>query len=117
MIYTEKIFSYGTLQYESVQMSSFGRKLTGERAILPQFTLSTLEIKDPDVIAKSGENIHPIISYTGSSADKVQGMVFDISPEELIQADSYEVSDYKRIKAELESGVWAWVYVEAETHD
>ncbi|MBA2649275.1 MAG: gamma-glutamylcyclotransferase [Legionella sp.] len=109
-MYTEKIFSYGTLQYESVQIANFGRRLTGTQDVLLGFELLTLEIKDPDVIAKSGENIHKIINYTKNANDTVSGVVFDISPSELIQADSYEVSDYKRIKVQLASGIWAWVY-------
>ncbi|WP_367606730.1 gamma-glutamylcyclotransferase family protein [Legionella sp. W05-934-2] len=111
---TEKIFSYGTLQYESVQIANFGRKLNGSKDILSKFELSTLEIQNPNVIAASGENIHPIINYTGNPEHQVTGMVFNISQKELMQADSYEVSDYKRIKVRLDSGALAWVYVSAE---
>ena len=113
-MYTEKIFSYGTLQYENVQIANFGRKLNGAEDTLPKFELSSLEIKDPNVIATSGKNVHPIIKYTGNPTHKVHGMVFAISPEELLQADSYEVSDYKRIKVQLNSGIFAWVYAAAE---
>jgi hypothetical protein len=38
-------------------------------------------------------------------------MVFRITPEELAAADSYEVSDYKRVSVVLTSGIEAWVYV------
>ena len=34
-----------------------------------------------------------------------------ITEAELIGADAYEVSDYKRILVRLKSGVEAWVYV------
>lgn len=112
---TQKLFSYGTLQYEAVQLANFGRRLEGNRDQLPEFELSMLEITDPEVIATSGEAFHPIISYTGNSANCVDGMVFDISEEELRCADSYEVSDYKRIKVKLSSGVSAWVYVNTVT--
>ena len=46
--------------------------------------------------------------------DEVNGIVFDISPEELQQADEYEVEDYKRISVQLRSGTHAWVYVSAK---
>ena len=108
---TEKLFSYGTLQYEVVQLTNFGRKLAGTIDTLSKFELSELKITDADVIATSGENVHPIVIYTGEDTDKVKGMVFDISIDELRQADNYEVSDYKRIKVKLDSGVSAWVYV------
>ena len=110
---TEKLFSYGTLQYEDVQMTNFGRLLDGEDDCLPGFQLSMIEITDPEVIAASGEAFHPIITFTGNPKDEVNGIVFDISSEELKQADSYEVSDYKRIEVKLASGVSTWVYVQA----
>lgn len=112
---TEKLFSYGTLQYETVQLANFGRRLKGNKDQLPGFELSMLEITDPEVIATSGEAFHPIITHTGNSTNCVDGMVFDISEEELIRADSYEVSDYKRIMVKLSSGISAWVYVNTIT--
>ncbi|KTD82716.1 gamma-glutamylcyclotransferase family protein [Legionella waltersii] len=110
---TEKLFSYGTLRYESVQLANFGRKLNGIKDQLPGFELSMIEITDPEVLATSGESFHPIITPTGNSTDCVEGMVFDISSDELSRADSYEVSDYKRIEVKLASGISAWVYVSA----
>ncbi|MDI9819492.1 MULTISPECIES: gamma-glutamylcyclotransferase family protein [unclassified Legionella] len=112
---TEKLFSYGTLRYEAVQLVNFGRKLEGCNDQLPGFKLSMIEITDSDVIATSGESFHPIVTYTGDSTNCVEGMVFDISKEELRRADSYEVSDYKRIKVKLSSGISAWVYANAVT--
>lgn len=110
---TEKLFSYGTLQYENVQLANFGRTLQGSPDRLPAFKLSMLEITDSAVIATSGESFHPVITYTGNPEDQVDGMVFEISSGELQRADSYEVSDYKRISVELISGISAWVYVNA----
>lgn len=112
---TEKLFSYGTLQYETVQLTNFGRKLVGTIDALPNFGLSELKITDADVIATSGKDTHPVAIYTGEDTDKVQGMVFDVNSEELIQADGYEVSDYKRVKVKLDSGVSAWVYIHTKT--
>lgn len=110
---SDKLFSYGTLRYEHVQIANFGRKLHGKEDVLTGFILTTIEIKDPSVVATSKEAIHPIISYTGNKNDRVQGMVFDVSSEEIGLADLYEVSDYKRIKVQLDSGVSAWVYANA----
>ncbi|WP_133135363.1 gamma-glutamylcyclotransferase family protein [Legionella rowbothamii] len=110
----EKLFCYGTLQYESVQLASFGRKLAGAPDSLLEFELFLLTISDPVIVAISGEADHPVIRYTGRTSDKVAGMVFELTPEELKQADLYEVADYKRIKVQLESGMFAWVYVGAD---
>lgn len=109
--YTEKLFSYGTLRYESVQLSTFGRKLKGNIDVLTGYDLKMIPIKDPDVIFKSGELSHPIIYYTGNKDNQIEGVVFDISVAELKQADLYEVDDYRRIKVQLLSGNMAWVYV------
>lgn len=95
---------------------NFGRKLEGSKDHLLKFELSMLKITDPDVIATSGEAFHPIVAYTGNSTHYVEGTVFDITEEELKRADSYEVSEYKRIKVKLSSGVSAWVYVNAATN-
>lgn len=108
---TEKLFSYGTLQYEAVQLTNFGRKLIGTIDTLSKFELSELKITDAGVIATRGKDVHPIVVYTGDDTDKVKGMVFDVSSDELKQADSYEVADYKRVKVKLDSGASAWVYV------
>lgn len=109
--YTENLFSYGTLRYENVQLTTFGRKLAGQEDSLPGYYLKNVKITDPDVIAKSGEDIHSIIYFSGNPHDQVPGTVFKVSQEELKQADMYEVADYKRISVKLLSGRPAWVYV------
>lgn len=109
--YTENLFSYGTLRYENVQLTTFGRRLKGEEDNLPGYCLKEVQITDPDVIAKSGEEVHSIIHFSGNPENKISGMVFKISQEELKQADKYEVADYKRILVKLLSGTSAWVYV------
>ena len=114
-MHTEKLFSYGTLRYEAVQLANFGRKLSGKNDTLSKFTLSQLKITDAQVIAISGEDVHPIVVYTGDDMDTVEGMVFDVSSDELSKADSYEVSDYKRVQVMLDSSVAAWVYVHVST--
>ncbi|PIS00371.1 MAG: UDP-N-acetylmuramate--alanine ligase [Chlamydiae bacterium CG10_big_fil_rev_8_21_14_0_10_35_9] len=111
---TENLFSYGTLRYEKVQLATFGRKLKGKEDSLPGYYLEKLEITDPDVIVKSGENIHSIIRFSGNPEDRIPGIVFKVSLEELDQADKYEVADYKRILVQLLSGLFAWVYVSAK---
>lgn len=109
---TERLFSYGTLQQDDVQLAQFGRKLDGQADALLGWKRAMLEITDPDVLAKSGKAFHPIV-MPGRKDDEVPGMVFEITAEELAAADSYEVSDYKRVSAQLASGKTAWVYVKA----
>ena len=109
----EYLFSYGTLQKEKVQLESFGRILKGAADSLLGYKLSAIEIKDEDVLAKSQQQYHPIAVVSADQTDRIEGLVFEISPEELKLADSYEVDDYKRVKVILASGQEAWVYVAA----
>jgi gamma-glutamylcyclotransferase (GGCT)/AIG2-like uncharacterized protein YtfP len=109
----EYLFSYGTLQLESVQLDTFARKLEGHPDSLRGYKLSYIKIEDEAVVASSGAAEHPIITHTHNAADRVEGMVFTITEAELQQADQYEVSAYKRVNVVLESGRNAWVYIEA----
>jgi hypothetical protein len=108
----EKLFSYGTLQMENVQKRTFGRILTGEIDTLVGYVLSEVKIKDKAVIEKSGTDIHPILKATNNLTDEVEGVIFEITQEELLQADGYEVEEYARIEASFKSGEKAWVYAD-----
>jgi gamma-glutamylcyclotransferase (GGCT)/AIG2-like uncharacterized protein YtfP len=107
------IFSYGTLRQENVQMAIFGRKLEGRPDALPGYSLSSIRITDPHVVATSGADVHQIARPTGDPADRVAGMVLEITASELEAADRYEVGDYTRISTRLESGCEAFLYIEA----
>jgi hypothetical protein len=111
--YSERLFSYGTLQLEQVQMATFGRLLEGHPDCMPGYALSMLRIEDPNVVATSGKTHHPVVTCTGNADDQVSGIVFSITASELQHADAYEVSSYRRDKVRLASGVKAWVYVDA----
>jgi gamma-glutamylcyclotransferase (GGCT)/AIG2-like uncharacterized protein YtfP len=105
------LFSYGTLQQQSVQQSTFGRLLTGRSDALVGYSQSLLRIEDATVLAASGLSHHPIVRFSGDGRDRVEGTVFEISDAELARADAYEVYDYQRVLAPLASGAQAWVYV------
>jgi hypothetical protein len=94
---TINLFSYGTLQLDSVQMACFGRLLQGRKDAMPRYRKDVVEITDPEVIRTSGERFHPIVVPSDDPSDAVEGKVFRITPEELAAADHYEVSDYKQI--------------------
>ncbi len=107
------LFSYGTLRDPAVQQANFGRLLDGREDALPGYRVELVEITDPDVLAVSGQDHHPIVMPSGDRADQVPGTVFEVSDEELAAADLYEVDDYRRVLVELASGDHAWVYVQA----
>lgn len=108
-----KLFSYGTLQQENVQLATFGRRLAGQADQLIGFIQTEIEIEDPEVVRTSGKTHHPMLVFTNQATDHVNGTVFDITDAELAQADAYEVDDYKRVAVTLVSGMQAWVYVDA----
>lgn len=111
------LFSYGTLQQNEVQMATFGRLLAGGRDELVGFEQSLLTIEDPYVVETSGKTEHLIVRYTGNDDSRVPGTVFEISDEELVRADEYEVVEYMRVATILASGRQAWVYVDARFAD
>lgn len=107
------LFSYGTLQLEAVQMSTFGRLLQGQPDELVGFELSLSRVEDPEFVATSGKAHHSIVKFNGSSDSRVRGTVFEVSESELVKADDYEPAGYKRIATVLASGKQAWVYADA----
>ena len=111
---TEYLFSYGTLQKERVQLETFGRLLKGKKDVLVGYALSSVEITDPAVLEASEQQYHLIAIPTGLGTDTIQGVIFEITIEELLAADEYEAEDYKRVKEKFTSGNEAWVYVTAK---
>ena len=109
---TERLFSYGTLQTEPVQLSTFGRKLKGTPDALPGYRLQMIQITDQDFVKTSGAEYHRNLEFTGNSTDFVDGIVFSVTEQELKQSDAYEPDGYKRIQVKLRSGTEAWVYLD-----
>jgi hypothetical protein len=107
------LFSYGTLQEEAVQLSTFGRLLRGHADELVGFDLSSLRVQDPAFVAASGKSDHAIVRFDGKNESRVRGTAFEVSNEELAKADRYEPAGYKRISTTLASGKTAWVYAAA----
>ena len=94
-------------------MATFGRQLAGTSDALRGFELVSLKIEDPSVIAISGKAHHTMARFTGRDSDVVPGTVFDVTREEIQNADKYEVAAVKRVSVVLQSGVRAWAYVDA----
>ena len=107
------LFSYGTLQREDVQRSTFGRPLRGRPDALLGFARSTVTIDDPAFVAASGRAEHAVVRFTGRSEDRVPGTALEVTDDELARADAYEPAGYTRVLAPLASGAQAWVYAGA----
>jgi hypothetical protein len=107
------LFSYGTLQEEAVQLSTFGRVLRGSPDVLVGFELSMKRIEDPAFVAASGRSEHAIVTFTGKNESRVSGMVFEVTEAEIASSDAYEPAGYRRVLGTLVSGKQAWVYARA----
>jgi hypothetical protein len=105
------LFSYGTLRQDQVQLATFGRLLEGRPDALAGFVLSPMTITDPHVIAASGSSVHTIARPSGNPADRIEGIVFRLTRAEIEAADRYESGPIERIRARLDSGEEAFVYV------
>lgn len=105
------LFSYGTLQYDSVQRSIFGRTLQGRPDAIIGYRIREVVIADPAVIEASGTAAHPMLVPDESAADGIDGTVFELDDDQLAAADDYEVDAYHRVEVPLASGTTAWVYV------
>jgi hypothetical protein len=96
------LFSYGTLQRDDVQLSTFGSRLDGQRDDLLAFQPSSVRIEGTD---------HANVTFNGNDDSRVAGMVFEVTDVELARADDYEAAfSYERVTATLASGRQAWVY-------
>jgi hypothetical protein len=108
------LFSYGTLQQEEVQLSTFGRKLEGQKDLLIGYEPGLVRIVDPDVAKRLQKTHHDTVNNTGDDWSSVQGTVFEVTDAELAKADTFEATfNYKRVLVPLASGNEAWVYVHA----
>lgn len=110
------LFSYGSLQSESVQFDTFGRRLLGIEDQLAGYALTQVPITDPKRAAIHGALQYANVEASDDKLSQVSGTVLDITEEELSQADAYEAADgYARVHLTMTSGKLAWVYVFSES--
>ncbi|WP_309662772.1 gamma-glutamylcyclotransferase family protein [Sphingomonas sp.] len=108
---TVRLFAYGTLQQSEVQIANYGRTLAGRPDVLGGYRLEPLTISDPKIVRVSGKAVHNIARHSGDPADRIPGVVFQLTEDELAATDRYEVDVYARVEVMLDSGTQAFVYV------
>jgi gamma-glutamylcyclotransferase (GGCT)/AIG2-like uncharacterized protein YtfP len=96
----EMIFVYGTLRDSLVQIRVIGRTATGSSDFLDGYQRGTIKL---------GEREFPILDVAASDSH-VEGLLLEVSEDELRRLDIYETSAYRRISVTLRSGVEAWTY-------
>ncbi len=108
----QPLFSYGTLQFDTVQTATFGRLVATEDDALSGYRIVTITIRDPTVLDASGIEEH-LALVPDADAPPIAGKVLLLSAAELAAADVYESENYRRDRVVLASGRAAWVYVKA----
>ena len=106
------LFSYGSLQQEAVQLSSYGRVLRGDADELVGWVLKKIDVPRWHKAAAAGVSHYANVEPVPGSGSRVPGTVYEITDTELAAADAYERdAEYERVFAVLASGRSAWVYV------
>jgi gamma-glutamylcyclotransferase (GGCT)/AIG2-like uncharacterized protein YtfP len=105
------LFSYGTLQKQTVQKDLFGRTLRGWPDVLAGYKTESVEITDKAFLAKGEQRMQQTAVASNNENDSIKGTVFELTKEELLAADKYEPEGYERINVKLGSGKEAWLYV------
>lgn len=101
----QKLFAYGSLKQQDVQQDLFGRILKGTPETLIGYELNEIRIEE-----EFGLVHYPIITETHDSNSTIEGILYEVSMQELLQADRYEGLHYKRVEVLLQSNQKAWAY-------
>jgi len=107
------LFSYGTLQDDRIQLEIFGRKLSGLKDRLRGFWMGQLQLATGNEPNPDNIQSYPVAIASDQQTDYIEGKVYQLTLEELEQADHYETIAYRRVHVQLESGKFAWVYLSA----
>lgn len=108
----DRLFSYGTLQLDHVQLALFGRTIPMTPDTLAGYRITEIEARDPAAVAASGVEIHKALVADAAAPD-IAGVLLELSAEELAAADDYEGADYRRVEVTFGSGRSGWVYIRA----
>ena len=109
-----KLFSYGTLQQEDVQLATLGRRLSGVADALVGYRQAMTAIQDPEVVRTSGKTHHPIVAFTGTAKIACRARC-SRSPTPSLPMPTHtrwQLMCASRRRSPR-AGVEAWVYVDA----
>lgn len=102
------LFTYGTLQNETVQIKLFGRLLKGHRDQVRGYKIIQLVLENE---TGSRQKAYPAAVPGDDAVDIISGMVYILTETELKIADLYETAAYHRVLTRLISGRTAWIYL------
>jgi gamma-glutamylcyclotransferase (GGCT)/AIG2-like uncharacterized protein YtfP len=100
---TQYIFVYGTLRLENIRRELLGHETLSTPGRLKGFSMDAILLDNIE---------YPIIWKNTASTEVIEGEYFEVNENDLKKLDVYESSAYKRILAELENHLFAWVYIQ-----
>jgi hypothetical protein len=74
------------------------------------YKLSEIQIEDELFQSKGEQEFQRITIFSNNRKDFIEGIVFEVSKEELVIYDKDEPNEYERIEVELGSGKRAWIF-------
>ncbi|NWF71035.1 MAG: gamma-glutamylcyclotransferase [Chloroflexi bacterium] len=96
---SEYLFVYSTLMEPNIQKAVLGRFIPGAPDALPGYRRAPI---------LRGTFTYFIVVPQADSV--VEGLVLEVSADELEKCDRYEGDSCRRFRVQLQSGLEAWVY-------
>ena len=95
------LFVYGTLAADEARKDILDRDVPGIQATLDGYDGSKMVTIDSEHYPAAEKNIEC----------SIQGLLIELTREELEKLDFYETDAYKRKEVELTNGIKAWIYL------
>ncbi len=95
----QNLFVYGTIKDPEVQKKVIGRVAESRNDSLEGYSKSSIVLK--------GITYSILVKGT----EEVEGVVLQLTEDELKKFDVFETTAYRRVMEKLKSGVETWVYV------
>ena len=94
------LFVYGTLTTDGTLKNVIGRDVPGMPVTLDGYVSKAITIEN---------EFYPAAEKNTECS--IQGLLVEITPEELEKLDAWETDAYRRKEVELTNGIKAWIYL------
>lgn len=105
------LFFYDRFKSPGLQLQHYGRKLSGTQDTLSGYALNNSMINGFSMTENGESTMSCMAIKSKESGDKITGMVYEVTGEELVRTDQLSDPNSKRVLATTDSGVEVWVYI------
>ena len=105
------IFNYDASKSNDIRLHNNSNKHNGTKDTLSGYKLHDLNIGKLTSIEQNEVRNQSIAMKSTDHSNKIEGLVFEITGDELIQIDKSKVYDSKRVMETTDLGAEVWVYV------